>query len=49
MMGVIGGISLANCAVGNALQDALARHRIARGERAVALSLGLLVNGGILS
>lgn len=49
MMGVAGGISLANYAAGNTYQDALARHRIERGERAVALSLGPLVDGGYLT
>lgn len=49
MMGVAGGISLANYAAGNTYQDALARHRIARGERAVALSLGPLVDEGYLT
>jgi hypothetical protein len=49
MMGVVGGISLANYAAGNTYQDALARHRIKRGERAVALSLGPLVDGGYLT
>ncbi|KAI1118995.1 polyketide synthase [Nemania sp. NC0429] len=38
--------SQANYAAGNTFQDALARHRVSRGEKAVAIDLGLLLDKG---
>ena len=47
--GVFGNGGQANYAAGNAYQDALARHRIACGERAAALDIGALLSEGFLA
>ena len=49
MCGIFGNGSQANYAAGNTYQDALARHRIARGEKAVALDLGPIPDLGMLA
>ncbi|KAL8949407.1 MAG: hypothetical protein Q9222_004476 [Ikaeria aurantiellina] len=46
--GIFGQITQVNYASGNTYQDALARYRIARGEKAVSLDLGLLLVDGLL-
>ena len=46
--GVFGQITQVNYASGNTYQDSLARYRIARGEKAVSLDLGLLLIDGLL-
>ncbi|KAI1753691.1 KR domain-containing protein [Xylaria castorea] len=45
--GIIGSMGQSNYAAGNTYQDALAAHRIARGEAATALALGWMGNIGI--
>ncbi|KAI9714017.1 MAG: polyketide synthase [Bogoriella megaspora] len=45
--GIIGQASQINYAAANSYQDALARHRIAIGEKAISLDLGLLLTGGM--
>ena len=47
--GIIGQATQINYAAGNTYQDALARYRIASGEKAVSLDLGLLLTGGLLA
>ncbi len=47
--GIIGGLGQANYASGNTYQDALARHRVAHGEKAVALDLGIVESVGMVS
>lgn len=47
--GIFGGRAQANYAAGNSFQDALARHRISQGQKAVAIDLGLMVNEGIVA
>ena len=46
--GIIGGLGQANYASGNTYQDALARHRVAHGEKAVALDLGIVESVGMV-
>ena len=46
---VIGMSGQANCASGNTYQDALARHRIAMGEKAVAVDLGMMLDVGLVA
>ena len=47
--GIIGNPSQANYAAGNTYQDALARHRVAQGEKAVSLDLGLMLSEGVVA
>ncbi|KAH9900372.1 ketoacyl-synt-domain-containing protein [Xylariomycetidae sp. FL2044] len=47
--GIVGTPGQANYAAGNAYMDALAHYRHARGERAVALDLGAMVDHGFLA
>ncbi len=47
--GIFGGRAQANYAAANAFQDALAHHRIAIGEKAVSIDLGLMVGEGIVA
>ncbi|KAI0392953.1 putative polyketide synthase [Xylariaceae sp. FL0594] len=49
VMGILGTGSLAGYNAGNTYQDALARYRVARGERAAALDIGGVVDGGYLT
>ncbi|RYP89414.1 hypothetical protein DL769_000065 [Monosporascus sp. CRB-8-3] len=44
--GIFGSRAQANYAAGNTFKDALARHRIACGQKAVAIDLGLMVEAG---
>ena len=44
-----GGFGQSNYACGNAYQDALARYRVSRGEKAVSLNLGLVTSVGYLA
>lgn len=48
MMGVIGSGSLSAYNAGNTYEDALARMRVSQGERAIALNLGAVPDGGYL-
>lgn len=47
--GIIGNPGQSNYAAGNTFLDALARYRVSRGERAVALDLGALLGHGVLA
>ena len=47
--GIIGSVGQSNYACGNTYQDALARHRVAHGEKAVALDLGVIESVGMVS
>lgn len=47
--GIIGAVGQSNYACGNTYQDALARHRVAHGEKAVALDLGVIESVGMVS
>ncbi|KAI1326775.1 putative polyketide synthase [Xylariaceae sp. FL0255] len=49
VMGILGTGSLAGYNAGNTYQDALARHRVAAGENAVALDIGGVVDEGYLT
>lgn len=49
MQGIIGRISSASYAAGNTYLDALARHRIANGERAASICLGAISDVGYLT
>lgn len=46
--GIFGQITQVNYASGNAYQDSLAKYRIAQGEKAASLDLGLLLTDGLL-
>ncbi|PYI32692.1 putative polyketide synthase [Aspergillus indologenus CBS 114.80] len=47
--GIVGTTGQANYAAGNAFQDALARHRVALGEKATALDLGVFDFAGAVA
>ena len=47
--GVVGLRGQANYAAGNTYMDALARHRVAHGEKAVSLDLGAMTDDGLLA
>ncbi|KAF2752775.1 reducing type I polyketide synthase [Pseudovirgaria hyperparasitica] len=47
--GVIGNASQSNYAAGNTFQDELARHRVSRGEKAIAIDLGMIIGEGIVA
>lgn len=47
--GIFGGRAQANYAAGNTFKDALAHHRIAHGQKAVSIDLGLMVAEGIVA
>lgn len=49
LAGIYGSIAQSNYAAGCAFQDALARHRISRGERAVSFDLGWMHTSGIIA
>lgn len=48
MMATIGGASLSAYSAANSYMDALARYRVCKGERAAALGLGIVPDGGYL-
>ena len=47
--GIFGGRAQANYAAGNTFKDALAHHRIAHGQKAVSIDLGLMVAEGVVA
>jgi hypothetical protein len=47
--GIVGNPGQSNYASGNCFQDALARHRIAQGEKATALDLGIILGEGFVA
>jgi len=47
--GVLGGRGQANYAAGNTFQDALAQRRIAAGQKAVSIDLGLMFEEGVVA
>ena len=47
--GIFGSVSQANYCVGNTYKDALAHYRTSRGEKAVSLDLGMLVEEGVVA
>ncbi|KAI9660404.1 MAG: Type I Iterative PKS [Bathelium mastoideum] len=47
--GILGQATQANYASGNTYLDALARYRIAKGEKAISMDLGVLPTGGLVS
>lgn len=47
--GIFGNASQANYAAGCTFQDALARHRVARGQKAISIDLGLMRTIGIVA
>ncbi|KAI0412699.1 KR domain-containing protein [Xylaria grammica] len=49
LAGIHGSIAQSNCAAGCSAQDALARHRVARGQKGIALDLGRMRNIGIIA
>ncbi|KAK2612526.1 hypothetical protein QQS21_001464 [Conoideocrella luteorostrata] len=49
VVGIHGSAGQSNYAAGGTYQDALARHRVHRGERAIALDLGWMISDGIIS
>ncbi|KAK3302820.1 polyketide synthase [Chaetomium strumarium] len=49
LAGVLGQMGSANYAAGCAFQDALARHRLAHGQRALSLDIGWMKNIGIVA
>ncbi|KAK5732063.1 Type I Iterative PKS [Elasticomyces elasticus] len=49
VVGVIGAVGQSNYAAGCAFQDAIARHRVMRGEKAISLDLGMIVDQGAVA
>ena len=49
VIGIVGQATQINYAAANSYEDALARYRVARGEKALSLDLGALLTGGLLS
>jgi hypothetical protein len=49
IVGVLGAHSQANYAAGNSYQDALARYRVSRGEKAISIDLGMMVTDGVVA
>ncbi|OJK00237.1 hypothetical protein ASPACDRAFT_28570 [Aspergillus aculeatus ATCC 16872] len=49
LVGVIGGVGLANYAAAGAFQDALAQHRTAQGKHAVTIDLGMVKSIGYVA
>ncbi|UNI19406.1 Type I Iterative PKS [Purpureocillium takamizusanense] len=47
--GIVGGRAQANYGAGNTFKDALAQHRLSKGQKAVSLDLGLMVAEGIVA
>ena len=47
--GILGASSQGNYAAGNTFEDALARHRVAHGEKAVSIDLGMMVSEGVVA
>lgn len=47
--GILGGRGQANYTAGNTFQDALAHYRVARGQTAVSIDLGLMVDEGVIA
>lgn len=47
--GIVGNISQSNYATGSTFQDALARYRVSKGQRATAIDLGLMRTIGIVA
>lgn len=47
--GILGGRGQANYSAGNTFKDALAHHRIAHGQKAVSIDLGLMVTVGVIA
>jgi hypothetical protein len=47
--GIIGNPGQGNYAAGNTFQDALARYRVGRGEKATALDLGVILDEGFVA
>ena len=49
LVGIVGAQGQSNYAAGNAFQDSLARCRVSRGEKAVSLDLGMIVDEGTVA
>ncbi|CAG8952791.1 hypothetical protein HYFRA_00009036 [Hymenoscyphus fraxineus] len=49
LSGIYGGISQANYAAGNTFQDALARYRVSRGQKATSFDLGWMRTIGVIA
>lgn len=48
-VGTFGNAGQSNYAAGNTFQDALARYRVARGEKAIAIDLGMILGEGFVA
>lgn len=47
--GILGASSQGNYAAGNTFEDALARHRVMNGEKAISIDLGMMVSEGVVA